>query len=99
MFKKAVCPHCQTIYDRKEINSQKDSEIIVCHNCKKKFVVKKKTGFALLMAITFLFAVIMNIFLLGVFKVRDVVPLLISTVVVMIIGYLLRYLFVKYKKF
>lgn len=98
MFKKPVCPHCRAIYDRKEINEQRDKQIIKCHNCKKIFMVKKTSGFILMMFIALFVAILFNIFLLAVIKVTSVIPLVLFTLLFMLIAYLLRHLSVKYKK-
>ena len=98
MFKKPVCPHCKAIYDYKEINNQKNNEKIKCHNCKKYFTVKKIGGYIILMTMAVLFAIVFNIFLLTVIKIKGIIPLFISAVLIIIIALLLRPFFVKYKK-
>ena len=98
MFKKPVCPHCKAIYDYKEINNQKNNEKVKCRNCKKYFTVKKTGGYILLMIMAVLFAIIFNIFLLTVIKIKGIIPLFISAVLIIIIAVLLRTFFVKYKK-
>lgn len=98
MFKKPVCPHCRAIYDYKEINNQKNNEKIKCNNCKKYFTVKKTGGYILLMTMAVLFAIVFNIFLLTVIKIKGIIPLFISAVLIIIIALLLRPFFVKYKK-
>lgn len=98
MCKKPVCPHCRAIYDYKEINNQKNNEKIKCHNCKKKFTVKKSGGYIILMTMAVLFAIIFNIFLLTVINIKGIIPLFISAVLIIFIALLLRPFFVKYKK-
>ena len=98
MFKKTVCPYCSAIYEYREIKNQRNNEEIKCHNCKKKFIVKKTGGYILLMTMAVLFAVIFNIFLLTIINVKGVVTLFVSAVLIIIVALLLRPFFVKYKK-
>ena len=98
MLKRPICPYCKAIYDRKEINSQKNNQIIKCHNCKKNFRVQKNKGFLILMCCTFIFAILFNIFLLSVIKVRNILSLIFCTVLIIIIGFTIRHLSVRYKK-
>ena len=98
MFKKPVCPHCRAIYDYNEIKNQRNNEEIKCHNCKKKFIVKKTGGYILLMTMAVLFAIIFNIFLLTVINIKGVVTLFVSAVLIIIIALFLRPYFVRYKK-
>ncbi|MBQ9673326.1 MAG: hypothetical protein IJV39_01735 [Ruminococcus sp.] len=98
MLKKPVCPHCKAIYDYKEIKSQKNNSKVQCHNCKKTFTVKKTGGFVLLMSITFVLAIVLNIFMLSVVGVKSLIPLLVITVLLILIALFVQPFFVRYKK-
>lgn len=50
------------------------------------------------MTMAVLFAIVFNIFLLTVIKIKGIIPLFISAVLIIIIALLLRPFFVKYKK-
>lgn len=98
MLKKPVCPHCRAIYEYSEINNQKNNEEIKCHNCKKKFIVKKTGGYIFLITMAILFAIIYNIFLLTVINIKGILTLFLSAVLIIIVALLLRPFFVRYKK-
>lgn len=98
MFKKPVCPYCGAIYDSKEIKNQNNGEKVKCHNCKKIFTVKKTEGLIFLVCMAVAVAILVNMLLLTVIKVRNVIPLFVVTVIILIVALLFRVYFVKYKK-
>lgn len=98
MMKKPLCPHCRAIYTYREIQEQKNKEIIKCHNCKKDFVVNKVKGTIILFVLTFIIAIVFNILFLSYVGVRSVVPLIVMTAIIFTIAIFLKPFFVTYKK-
>ena len=98
MFKKPVCPYCKAIYFTKEIKKQGHNEEVECHNCKKKFVVKKLGGLVLLLLLATTLAVIFDFFLIFFINVKSISTILFFSVVLIYIVFLFNPFFVKYYK-
>jgi NAD-dependent SIR2 family protein deacetylase len=98
MLKKPTCPYCRAIYTYKEIENQKNNQVVTCHYCKKDFVVKKRLGIVLLCLIVFIADILINLFLLSVVGVNSIIPLLIVNMVCIIIALFCKPFFVIYKK-
>lgn len=98
MFKKPLCPYCRAIYDVKDIKNQVHNQRVTCHNCKKTFVVKKQGGFALVMMIAVIVAIVFNLFLITVINVKSIVTMFVSAVIFIVLALLLKPFFVKYVK-
>ncbi len=97
MLKLPVCPHCNTIYRYSDISKIMNKKSAVCYHCKKRFEIKRK-NFLILFLIIALFCAIFDVFELYMVAQTNFIVLVVTNVVFIVTGLLLRPFFTKFKK-
>lgn len=98
MFKLPICPHCKAVYYYRDTVKTSKTKKSTCHSCGREFNVKKKAGFAVLSAIIFIVAIIVNLILLNTLSFFSAAALLTATIIVILIGFLFYPYFISFKK-
>lgn len=97
MLKLPVCPHCNTIYRYSDISKIMNKKSAFCYHCKKRFEIKRK-NFLILFLIIALFCAIFDVFELYMVAHTSFIVLVVTNVVFIVTGLLLRPFFTKFKK-
>lgn len=92
-----VCPHCNTIYRYGDVSRVINKKSVVCYNCKKSFNVKRK-NFLILFLIIALFCAIFDVFELYMGAPSNLIVLVVTNVVFICVGLLLRPYFTIFNK-
>lgn len=97
MLKLPVCPHCNTIYRYSDISKIMNKKSAVCYHCKMSLKVDRK-NFLILFLIIALFCTIFDVFELYMVAQTNFIVLVVTNVVFIVTGLLLRPFFTKFKK-
>lgn len=97
MLKLPVCPHCNTIYRYSDISKIMNKKSAVCYHCKMSLKVDRK-NFLILFLIIALFCAIFDVFELYMVAQTSFIVLVVTNVVFIVTGLLLRPFFTKFKK-
>lgn len=100
MFKLPVCPYCKTVYSFSEVRKNKNKKIIKCYHCKNEFKQKIFPGYAVLAAILFAAAIVLNLTILNMTAefITSIIPIIIISLTAVLLFMLLIPFFTGYKK-
>lgn len=97
MFKLPVCPSCKSTYYYKDVRKTLTEKNVKCKYCKKEIRVLKTRGKIIIGTSVLLLSVLINIFIIKYLNVYSVIPLLICTSLLIIIGIAIYPYFVNFK--
>ena len=100
MFKLPVCPYCKTVYSFGEVRKNKSKKVIKCYHCKNLIKQSIFPGYAVLAAIIFAAAVILNLIILNMTAefITSIIPIILISLAAVILFLILSPFFTGYKK-
>lgn len=100
MFKLPVCPYCKTVYSFGDVRKNKRKKVIQCYHCKNMIKQARFPGYAVLAAVIFIAAIVLNLIILNMTAefITSIIPIIIISLVAVILFLILSPFFIGYKK-